>query len=152
MNLFNMNLLSRGGESDSQPRVYDTLARPLSYLGDLVYFILKGRIIPMTRTVSRLQRLEEKRNMNKAVWLILGTFVLIGLTVTIGFNLLTKIFIFMGNVNSTNKPVEKSDFIPPGPPVLLSMYDATNSATISLKGVAEPGATVYLTQNSQTGN
>lgn len=107
----------------------------------------------MSRSFSRLQRLEEKRNLNKAVWLILGTIVLITLTVTIGFNLLTKLFIFMGNLNSTNKPVEKTDFIPPSPPVFFNLFNATNSAVISLKGTAEPGSGVYLTQNSnQSGN
>ena len=102
----------------------------------------------MSRSFSRLQRLEEKRNLRKAVLFVLGTGVLIVLTVTIGFNLLTRLFIFMGNVNSTNKPIEKSDFIPPSPPLFLSSFDATNSAVMKLKGTAEPGSTIYLTQNT----
>jgi hypothetical protein len=104
----------------------------------------------MARSFSRLQRLEEKRNLRKAVWLILGTIGLAVLTVTLGFNLLTKLFIFMGNVNSTNKPVQKTDFIPPSPPDFLSTFDATNSAAMTLQGTAEPGSTVYLTQNGNT--
>ena len=102
----------------------------------------------MARSFSRLARLEEKRNLRKAIWLILGTIGLIILTVTLGFNLLTRLFIFMGNINSTNKPVEKTDFIPPSPPVFLNSFDATNSAAMTLTGTAEPGSAVYLTQNS----
>lgn len=102
----------------------------------------------MTRSYSRLQRLEERRNFRKAVLFMLGTIILIALTVTTGFNLLTRVFMFMGNINSSNKPVAKTDFIPPSPPVFLSSFDATNSATVTIRGAAEPGATVYLTQNT----
>ncbi len=103
----------------------------------------------MARSFSRLQKLEERRNLIRAVWLILGSVALVALTITLGFNILTKIFLFLGNVNSTNKPVVNTDVIPPGPPTFFTSFEATNSAVITLSGYAEPGATVYLTQNTQ---
>jgi hypothetical protein len=42
---------------------------------------------------------------------------------------------------------------PPAPPQISLAYDATNSATQTISGLAEPGSTVYLSQNShEAGN
>jgi hypothetical protein len=43
--------------------------------------------------------------------------------------------------------VEKTDLIPPSPPVFVSRFEATNSANLTLRGIAEAGSTIYLTQN-----
>lgn len=99
---------------------------------------------------SRLQRVEEKRNVNKAVWLILLTVVILGVAVVGGIPLLVKLAVFIGDINSSRRPVDKSDIIPPAPPQLITSYEATNSAVQSISGWTEPGASIYLTQNSDT--
>jgi hypothetical protein len=99
--------------------------------------------------ITRWQRLEERRNKRKAALLITGTLLIIGLGVVFGFNVLTKIFLFIGNLNSANQPVEKTDFIPPSPPQFFPAVEATNSASLTIKGIAEAGSSVFLTQNSQ---
>lgn len=97
--------------------------------------------------MTRWQKLEERRNTIRAIWLILLTFIIIGGAIFFGFKVLTGIFVFMGNIKSMNKPVEKTDFIPPSPPRFLTRLEATNSAHLSLKGISEAGANVYLNQN-----
>jgi bacillopeptidase F len=99
---------------------------------------------------SRLQRLEEKRNVRKATFLTLGGVAIVALVIVIGIPLLVKLLLFMGNLKSANQPVDKTDLIPPGPPQLIVPYDATNSATLTISGIAEPGSTVFLTDNSDT--
>lgn len=99
---------------------------------------------------SRLQKVEENKNLKKAIWLIAGTLLFLVAAVVWGVPLLVRLAVFLGDVNSSRRPVDKADIIPPPPPVLLSTYDATNSATLALFGRTEPGVTVYLTQNEQT--
>jgi hypothetical protein len=96
---------------------------------------------------SRLQRVEEKRNVKRAVMLILGSILTIGILLVWGVPVLVKLAVFLGNINSSRKPIDKSDLIPPAPPTVLATYEATNSATQVIKGWSEPGATVYLTNN-----
>jgi hypothetical protein len=103
----------------------------------------------MYRQFSRMGRLQEKRNIRKAAVFFLATLVIIALLATVGFSLLAKLFIFFGDIKSrTNPTVDKTDFIPPGPPQLALPVEATNSAAFALKGIAEPGATVYLSLNN----
>lgn len=100
------------------------------------------------RTVnSRLDRLEEKRSARKAVLLSLATILLILMGAIFGIPALIKIVVFVGDLNSANKPVDKTDTIAPVPPNLYSAFTATNSANLALDGLAEPGSTVYLTDN-----
>jgi hypothetical protein len=101
----------------------------------------------MARSITRWQKMEERRNTVRAIWLILLTFLIIGAALFFGFKVLTKIFIFMGNISSMDKPAEKTDFIPPSPPRFLTRLEATNSASLSLKGISEAGASVFLTLN-----
>lgn len=102
----------------------------------------------MVRQSSRMQRLEEKRNLKKAILFTLGTLVIVAALATLGFNMLAKFFVFLGDIRSPkNASEEKTDFIPPGPPQIVVPFEATNSAGFSIKGIAEPGTTVYLSRN-----
>ena len=102
----------------------------------------------MIRQSSRMQRLEEKRNVKRAVWFTLGTLVLVAGLATLGFNLLARLFVFWGSIRSPSGTTsEKTDYIPPSPPQIVVPFESTNSATFYIKGIAEPGATVYLSQN-----
>lgn len=96
---------------------------------------------------SRRSHIEEKRNIKKAVWLVILTALLLLALVMWGVPILVKLAVFMGNLNSSRRPIDKSDIIPPPPPVVMATYEATSSATQVIRGWAEPGANVFLIQN-----
>lgn len=91
--------------------------------------------------------MEEKRRTRKAVLMIFAGIGVIIVSIFLGFKALTTVFLFISNFNNSNKVSTKDDFIPPSPPQLFLPYEATNSAQISIRGFAEPGATVYVTLN-----
>ena len=94
-----------------------------------------------------MQRLEEKRNIRRAFILISGTIILVVLIFKWGVPILARISGVIGDLTSSGKPVDKRDFIPPGPPILMIQYEATSSAKIKIRGQSEPEVTVFLTQN-----
>ncbi len=98
---------------------------------------------------SRMQRIEEKRNIRKAALLILVTILLIVGMAIVGIPLLTRMALFFSSFNAQSGN-EKYDNIPPAAPQIVLPYEATNSATISITGFAEAGSTVYLTQNTDS--
>ncbi|KKU28544.1 MAG: hypothetical protein UX80_C0001G0022 [Candidatus Amesbacteria bacterium GW2011_GWA2_47_11b] len=100
--------------------------------------------------MSRLSRLEDRRNSRKAVLLILGTIVLLALAVFLGIPILVRMAIFLGDLKSSKMPVDKTDTLPPPPPSFSLPYDATNSARQTISGSAEPGSTIYLTLNGES--
>jgi len=100
--------------------------------------------------MSRLTRLEERRNSRRAVILILGTIILLALAVFGGIPVLVKMAIFWGDLKASKMPVDKTDLIPPPPPSFSLPYDATNSARQTISGSSEAGSTVYLTLNGES--
>ena len=98
---------------------------------------------------SRLQRLEEKKSLRLAVLLVITTVALIGAGVVWGLPVLVRFAVFLGDLNSSGKRVDKTDLIPPAPPQLFVLYEATNSATLLVRGWSEPEATVVLTRNKE---
>ena len=99
------------------------------------------------KRVSRLQRLEEKRSIKRSILYVVGGILLIGILAIYGIGALSRFAGFISQLGSANRPVDKSDVIPPRPPDLRSSYTATNSASIDLGGTSEAQATVYLTRN-----
>lgn len=99
---------------------------------------------------SRLQSVEERTNLRKALWWVVGAGGVIVVMMVVGVPLLIRMAIFLGEVRSSGKGVEKTDVIAPVPPSLAVSYDATNSARQTLAGLAEAGTTVYLTQNGES--
>ena len=97
---------------------------------------------------SRLARLEEKRDFRKATILTLGTILVLVGAVTLGIPVLVRVAMFVGDLKS-NGVVDKTDLIPPGPPQIITSFEATNNADQAISGLGEPGTTVYLTLNSQ---
>ncbi|MEK7091296.1 MAG: Ig-like domain-containing protein [Patescibacteria group bacterium] len=100
--------------------------------------------------MSRLTRLEERRNSRKAVLLILGTIILLAMAVFLGIPVLVKMAVFLGDLKSSKMPVDRTDLIPPPPPSFSLPYDATNSANQTISGGSEAGSTVYLTLNGES--
>lgn len=97
---------------------------------------------------SRLQKLEEKRNLQKAALLGLGSVMMVALVALLGIPMLVRLAVFVGDVKSSGKVGDITDQIPPSPPRLFVAYETTNVPTMSLSGVAEPGSTVYLTRDT----
>lgn len=105
-------------------------------------------IMARTRTPSRLQKIEDKRNRQQAV---LFGFLSVGfllLLIFVGVPLFIKAAIFLGDLRSQSQGVDKNDTIPPVPPRIVSNFEATSSAKIDLYGFAEPGAKVSLYRNT----
>ena len=99
---------------------------------------------------SRLQRVEEKRNLRRATVLSLSTILVIVAVIVLGIPLLVRMAVFLGDLKSSSRPVDKNDLIPPIPPLISVSYDATNSATQTIGGSAEPGSSVWLTLNGDS--
>ncbi len=94
-----------------------------------------------------MQKVEEKRNIRKATLLSLGAILVVIAVLILGIPLLIRLAVFLGDINSSNRPVDKNDLIPPVPPTISLPYDATNSAVQTISGSAEPGSSVFLTLN-----
>ena len=98
---------------------------------------------------TRLQRLEERRNVRRAILMILGSIALILFLIWAGIPVLARLAGLISDLTMTSKPVDRTDLIPPGPPQIRSDFTATNSRIMTLSGNAEPGTTVYLTHNEE---
>ena len=98
---------------------------------------------------SRLQRVEENRNLQKSVWLVLAIVGIMGLLAVYGLPLLVRSAVWFGNMRANSSNRDKSDLIPPGPPFLIITYTATNSAQLLIRGTAEPKSSVFFTLNFQ---
>lgn len=93
---------------------------------------------------SRLRRKEERRNLRRAIIFGSLTVILALALVFLGIPALIRMAIFLGNLRSSSLPVETQDALPPAPPRLRPLPEATNSAQITLQGFAEPGSTVEI--------
>ena len=96
---------------------------------------------------SRLKKTTEESVSRKAVFLGLLTILLFGVIVVFGLPLLVKLSLFLGNNKDMQVGNGGAKALPPVAPRLVLSYEATNSARISIKGVAEPGVTVELLKN-----
>lgn len=97
---------------------------------------------------SRLALKEEKRNVRQAVIYISLTLILILGLIFFGIPGLIKIAVLLDNLRTSSQPLESQDAVPPAPPIILTTYEATNSADLSLSGFAEAGSTVEIYLNN----
>ena len=81
---------------------------------------------------------------------MLGAFFLIILTILVGIPALIRMAAFLGDLRASNRPVDKTDIVPPAPPRISLPFEATNSATQVIDGAAESGATIFLTLNGES--
>lgn len=96
---------------------------------------------------SRIKRKSEEEVTKKTVMLGLATVVLFVLLVVFGLPLLVKFSVFLGNSRSRGDGTEIEKGLPPLPPRLILPFEATNSATLDVVGVAEAGVEVNLLKN-----
>ena len=83
----------------------------------------------------------------KTVFLGLITIVLLVGLVIFGLPLLIKFSIFLGDIRKKTSESDTEIKIAPLPPRLVVPFEATNSALIKIKGVAEEGVVVELLKN-----
>ena len=101
-----------------------------------------------SRTSSRLQKIEDRKNQRQAALFIFLSIGFLVLIVFIGFPLFVKAAVYMGNRRTASDNV-KNDSVPPVHPQIITDFESTSSATISLKGYSEPGTTVTLFRNAE---
>jgi len=98
-------------------------------------------------TYSRLARKNYSRNLRRSFIYLFFTFILVIACLVFGLPLLIKMALFLGNFRGSYLPNEPDDQIPPPPPFISSLADATNSAQINIEGFAETGSIVDLFLN-----
>lgn len=97
---------------------------------------------------SRLVKQENKRIVRQTILIVTGTLAFLIFFLVIGFPALIKLAINLGNAKSTSILSVQEDKLPPLPPQLNPLPEATTSATITVSGNAEPGTVVHLFLNS----
>jgi hypothetical protein len=101
----------------------------------------------MRQPYSRLQSVEEKRNLRKAILFIVLSTAIIVLLIFVGVPLLGRLTVFVNDLRSGGKVVTQNDSIPPGPPRFNTFPAFTNQQSLTITGSSEPGVTVKLNFN-----
>lgn len=96
------------------------------------------------RQKTRLQKNRERESLRQAVTYLTLIFVLLYLMIKFGLPALIKMAGFIGSIRSSSEKIEKQDTLPPLPPRIFPLPEATPSAQLDINGFAEPGATVQL--------
>jgi len=93
---------------------------------------------------SRLQKKREKESLKQAVKYLFLIFLVLVLMVKLGLPGLIKMAAFLGDIKSSDEPIEKSDEVAPVVPKFEFIPEATFSAEIDLLGYGEIGSSVQL--------
>ena len=96
---------------------------------------------------SRLNRKTNDQITKKTIFLGLSTIVLGLLVLLFGLPLLVKFSIFLGEGKNKKNSIVEEKIMPPLAPRILRDFEATNSATIKIKGFAEAKVKVKLYKN-----
>jgi len=96
-----------------------------------------------------MQKIEEKKSKRQAVLFSFLTLVLLAGVILLGIPSLIKMAVFLSNLRSSGQSVEANDTVAPAPPRLQPMVEATDNAQLCLKGFAESGSTVKISQGSE---
>ena len=90
---------------------------------------------------------EEKRNLRRAILLIVISIALLTVLAIFGLPLTAKFATFVSDFKNGNKVIQTVDTTPPGPPNLADLPQATNQQSLQISGTSEPLATVLLSLN-----
>lgn len=99
------------------------------------------------RRYSRLESVEEKRNIKKAYLFVLLAVLGMILLFYIGIPLIGRVTAFISGIGSSNDSALANDKTPPAPPRFNTFPDFTNQSNIDLTGNTEGGASIKLTFN-----
>lgn len=92
--------------------------------------------------------IEEKRNIQSAVVMLLLSFGIILFLYFIGIPLIGKLMTFIGNVRNINQ-IKQDDITPPPPPRFNLIPDHTNNQDFILTGSSESGTNIKLSFNNK---
>lgn len=98
----------------------------------------------MDRSKTRLERKRDQSSLRQAVKYILLIILTLGLIFKFGLPALINMAGVISGFSQSNKPVEKTDVIPPSIPRLDLLPEATTSSQLDIHGQAESGVTVQL--------
>jgi hypothetical protein len=98
-------------------------------------------------TRSRLDKKAEDEITKKTIFLGLITVLVLVLTVVFGLPLLVRFSILLGDLKNKQDSEIVEKVIPPMMPRLILPFEATNSARIDLRGVAEKEVSIELLKN-----
>jgi len=101
----------------------------------------------MRLNYSRLQSVEEKRNLRSTLLFATLTIAVIVLLIFVGVPLFGRLTIFISDLHGGTKTITKTDTTPPAPPRLSNFPVFTNQQSASISGSAEAGSTIKLTFN-----
>lgn len=96
---------------------------------------------------SRLNKKEDEEIARKTVVLGVMTVLIFIVLVTLGLPLLIRFSILLGEAKSRRDIDKKEKMLPPMVPRMTILFEATNSASLSIKGFAEKGVLVELLKN-----
>lgn len=96
---------------------------------------------------SRLERKSEEQITKKTVFLGVVTILLFVAVVVFGLPFLVKFSVFLGEIKSKKEKTVSEKVLPPLAPRLILPFDATNSAKISVSGLADAKTNVELLKN-----
>jgi len=104
----------------------------------------------MRSNYSRYQRLEEGRNVRRAIIFAILTILVIVALFVVGIPAVTGVagFIFDRRGSST---IGLKDTTPPGPPFVNTPPEGTNKQSIKIEGTSEPDATIVYLLNEAEG-
>ncbi|OGM19265.1 hypothetical protein A2686_04725 [Candidatus Woesebacteria bacterium RIFCSPHIGHO2_01_FULL_38_10] len=94
-------------------------------------------------------KIEEKKNLKKAVIYAFLTTLTIILFILFGLPTLAKFAALLTDLKSTSLAPEVADTIPPPPPKFNSLPSFTNQEKIEIKGSTEAGVVIYLFINRE---
>jgi len=103
----------------------------------------------MRRNYSRLESVEEKRNVKKAALFGLLTVAAILFLLTFGLPSFAKLAGFLLDLKKSNQKIEKFDNTPPAPPRLKVIPEFTNKSPIEVSGSSEQGSTILINLNNK---
>lgn len=99
-----------------------------------------------SKSRSRLDRKEDEEITRKTVILGAITVLIFVIVVAFGLPLLVKLSVLLGNAKNQSKDTQEK-VLPPLAPRLVTTFEATNSASFSISGVAEPKVNIELMKN-----
>lgn len=104
----------------------------------------------MRKYNSRLDSIEEKRNIRSAVFFVTLTIIIGILLFFIGIPLFGKLTVFLSDLRGSGKSISNNDTTPPAPPKFNYFPVVTNQQTLTVTGNAEPGANIKLAFNGSS--
>lgn len=96
---------------------------------------------------SRLERKSDEQITKKTVFLGIVTILLFVAVIVFGLPFLVKFSVFLGEIKSKKEKTVSEKVLPPLAPRLILPFDATNSAKISVSGLADAKTNVELLKN-----